>query len=1122
MTAQGDDFSHLGLKFIGQTSNGLWGKYIRTSDDGHYADERKRLAQKAREEREKAQKAQYESGLTIAERDKNIRLLHKHLGLTTAHRKELHRRGLTEDQIEKGLFFSVRGYTELPNFVDVRLPGMFVGKNGKKYLKGHSEGSIACVAFHGDKAVGIQLRHPQKENKYTWLKGLKSSHLNNGELPLTHLKPNNSKELWITEGILKPFITSAKFGLNVVGCSGFHIPSQQLRKIIQTENYQKIIFAVDANTPNNKHILRQLKKNIELVESLGVKDVVIGWWSQFTKKDKDIDELESLDEVKFISHSEFISLTNKQKFIQWKKEELKRLTEFTPDITFNKRFVAEELAQLDYLGKITAIKSPKNTGKSYFLPTLVRRIKSPILIIGNRRLLTRNLAEGLKSSGIPITYIDDEYSKDLVSSLIIGGENIAIVADSLKKITGLDLSEYFVIVDESEQVTETIGISKTHIDKVRGIVWGVLSQVMSECKGLLLMDADLSNRTCGYWSGLAPQLQLQRVENTFRIKKEGFIFPCGKSGYINILDHLYSFLAEGKKVTLVSDSETKLNQIHELFSKKYKTALITAPNIADNPSITRFFDDKGVLIAEENIQLTLISPVGQSGLSLELENYFDGVFGLFYGNVTTNIARQMLLRVRSNCPRYIWANNKGLNFFNRFDWKEIFKTDSELNDYLKDSVNYYKEVEKLSSLDAMKKVVELMESGANIQDVNNQNIAQCKAFINLDKSLYRDNLLDGLIQEGYTLSLVQENTFSDIAEELKAIGDGLKQKEALKVHKAPSIIDNEPRIEFLKRKPNLNESERAEFLRYQIEKALPQFDALTVPFILEYIIKDRFKTINGVQNYFLVNNPQIAKQLDFNSFSYALSQCHEGGVFYLSSKKYSLLVDVWQGLNLHSLLGETFTSESARDVLNGVTQRQRSILRSLGIKWHKESHAITTLSKIVQLFGFKTKKIKTVQGKRFYSVMPIELIKDEQNWLSIFNSINIKYSQEINDNNEIYTLIQSEYPQTIDNKAFSEGAVSTINNNKYPDTAPNQNQDIARDRDTLEESALNQLIKQSKSREKPEENNPNLGKLVNYLHPTKGILRGIIQKIDSIGYWVQDCVSMELIPCALNQIELLR
>ena len=741
---------------------------------------------------------------------------------------------------------------------------------------------------------------------------------------------------------------------------------------------------------------------------------------------------------------------SKEAYILWKKRQYEKLTKFTPDHTFNERFVLDEVLKLDLINHLTGFKSAKYTGKSYALSALVRKIKTPILIIGNRRLLTNNLATDLKNDGIAVTYVDDEYKPELIASLVINGENLSIVVDSMAKLSGLDLSDYFIIIDESEQVLDTIAVSKTHIDKVRGKVWGVLSAIASQCQGILLLDADLSDRTVDYWGTLAPHLTTQKTENDYRLEREAVIYPVGKDGYVSILTDIHKALREGQNIVIVCDSESKLSELHQLFHTQYKTALITAPNIADNPSITRFFENKGEAIAEEKIQLTLISPVGQSGLSLELDDYFDfgGVYGLFYGNIQTNIARQILIRVRSECSRYIWSNNKGLNYQNRFNWCEILKTESETNDYVKETIEYYQNVEKLSSPEALRKVAQLIEDNQLIQDVNNQNIAKCKALTNLNKSMFRELLIEELNHEGYGCLLKEENNFSDIANQLKDIGETLKENEATRAFNAPSIIGNEKRIEELKRKPSLNESERAEFLRYQIEKILPNFDALTVPFILEYIIKDRFKTINGVQNYFLVNNPEIAKNLDFNSFSYALSQCREGGVFYLSSKKYSLLVDVWQGLNLSSLLKETFTSETAKNTLDNVTPRLRSILRSLGIRWSKDSHHITVLGKIYQLFGFKTKKLKTINGLRYYSIIPIELIKDENNWIGIFNSIASRYAEPIPLETSIYSELES-------------SAVVTSINNQNDRTALNSNvdgiSDVSPSNEPAEKEDLNSL-----------------------------------------------------------------
>ena len=64
-------------------------------------------------------------------------------------------------------------------------------------------------------------------------------------------------------------------------------------------------------------------KEIKFLESLG-KPILIAWWGQKTKDDDDIDELASLDQVGFISPSQFLEMGEKSEPLPfW--ERVKRL-----------------------------------------------------------------------------------------------------------------------------------------------------------------------------------------------------------------------------------------------------------------------------------------------------------------------------------------------------------------------------------------------------------------------------------------------------------------------------------------------------------------------------------------------------------------------------------------------------------------------------------------------------------------------------------------------------------------------------------------------------------------------------------------------------------------------------
>ena len=104
-----------GFKYLGQTKDGLWAKY--RSDDGqqtpaqqsHFWQEQKLL----RQQRAAAEAQRHADALPAPERDRLYNQLLNQLPLHPADRADLHRRGLTDEQIKAWGVKSVEQWQKL-------------------------------------------------------------------------------------------------------------------------------------------------------------------------------------------------------------------------------------------------------------------------------------------------------------------------------------------------------------------------------------------------------------------------------------------------------------------------------------------------------------------------------------------------------------------------------------------------------------------------------------------------------------------------------------------------------------------------------------------------------------------------------------------------------------------------------------------------------------------------------------------------------------------------------------------------------------------------------------------------------------------------------------------------
>jgi hypothetical protein len=292
-------------------SNGNWATF---APDANGSIDREELALR-RQERELAKAREREElakgALTVEARDKAIRSLHRHFGLSSRHKADLQRRGLSDSQINRRLYFTINPNQEVPFGIPANLPGI---KDGQ--IKAAGPG-YACVTFDPQgRATGWQIRLDDLiNNKYRWGRGERSSHLGNAELPITSAYPDtiNHRAIWTCEGISKPGIASSRLGLVSIGASGANFassPEQTAEHLKAASDYlggtKEIVFAPDGGAVSNESVLKAYKRSWELFSKLGY-EIKVGWWGQFLKTDADIDELSDLSTVNFVTVADFLS-----------------------------------------------------------------------------------------------------------------------------------------------------------------------------------------------------------------------------------------------------------------------------------------------------------------------------------------------------------------------------------------------------------------------------------------------------------------------------------------------------------------------------------------------------------------------------------------------------------------------------------------------------------------------------------------------------------------------------------------------------------------------------------------------------------------------------------------------
>lgn len=311
-----------GYKFIGQTKDGLWGKFVE--DDGQDWTFQQRQEWQQEQERLRRQRAAEEAkrraeALPALERDRLYRNLLSQLTLHPADRADLKRRGLSDEQIEQGGFKSVEQWQQLESELPHQLPG--TNLDG---LSLNTQPGYLCPIKDADGLIvgcQIRLRDANDGGRYRWLTSATKKrptgptpHLPNGELPLAVHRPHEVKlsGIGMTEGTgVKPFLAAQRLGQTVIGAAGgqFAASPQTLKATLEQLGSKTIDFYPDAGSVSNRNVIRQYKALWTLLRQWGYRVRVV-WWGQATKDALDIDELQKLDALSYITPDEFLEIVS--------------------------------------------------------------------------------------------------------------------------------------------------------------------------------------------------------------------------------------------------------------------------------------------------------------------------------------------------------------------------------------------------------------------------------------------------------------------------------------------------------------------------------------------------------------------------------------------------------------------------------------------------------------------------------------------------------------------------------------------------------------------------------------------------------------------------------------------
>lgn len=875
--------NHPVYRYVKPTKNGLWGiYYLRTDNDFDRENWEREKAERERE-RDRIQKSRSESALSVEVRDSEIRKIIEDLKNNHPDRKAeiLKKKSFSVEMIAASDLVYVEKYQKLSIEVNPGLAGVNEWGNG---LTNNVSGILCFTKNELGQYTGWQIRDedPNADHRYKWAssgseKNKKSSHLKNGELPLSVIdNGDRSGIVVLTEGIrLKPDLASNRLNICSIGSAGgLHYNSQrQLKRALKALGASIVWLSPDAGMLTNKGVIDKYWKTIKLVESWGY-TVQVLWWQQFNKTDGDIDEInqEKIDSIQYLTPDKFFDVVNLEQWKFQKKTEYQTLKSFTPLEIVTLPYISN-LTPPNLDGKILFINSPLGTGKTRLILNILDayyRLNGSFLLGSRNGLLLQTCA---KSDG-KITHIN--FDKQEFND----NDNTAWFAscvDSILKVNKDWWKGKIIIIDEVQSVLFHLLFSSTLNGKGYEVIERFIYAI-TVAKGVLCLDGHLSDIVVNFFKGICINKVVHTIKNNFVVERPKINFLEGSIENQKIKKNDKSPWLKNLKdtirlapVSMASDSRIFLKSMAQIMNELGHKGLLITSETVGSKEVKAFLENPSKWILENEPRYIFYSPTAESGLDISstensfIDGYFKSFYSFFFGVVGMDTQRQMLMRLRDiTCPRYVWLRSHSIvtdsNFERNFSKAEILSyLISESNDLGLDN--------NAEILDNLK--IKIDSYHQSIIQLSND----FRKIVEHERIMFRQCFLDAVSHDGYELEKFTLEPDIASKQKYKAVSNQVKDQECVEIFNASDKYLNviAPLLP-----DNASLEDRRAFEKASILRMLPgvELDAIWSREFIRFIRFDRFGVLSQRRRYFMANNLDIAKRLGNKRYA---SYIHQAG-----------------------------------------------------------------------------------------------------------------------------------------------------------------------------------------------------------------------------------------------------
>ncbi len=983
MTGAGG-YGHPDFHYFGDTRDGQWGIYVPLVAWSEYVGtntqvtpaerqrwvEQQQLKQQALLAAENHRRAE---SLPPPERDLAARSILAQRALEAVDRQDLIRRGFTDRQIRTIGFKSVDKWQRLKEPVHNRFPGVTI--SGHKLYNSIAGILIPLYTVTGE-IVAFQVRNREKSDRgrYRWLsssweKGRDNGaapQLPNGENPLTFVYPQlcgiemQRHSVGIAEGTgAKPHLAAIRRGQQVIGAAGGQWLSspELLHDGLERWRADIIDLYLDGEDLHKPEVLGRWVKLYHQLQEWGYRPRLL-------YSGHDIDELDDLARLRELDVTHLAALvqqarTERQQsqpaVVSFARKLYQQSHRFTADITQTERFVKWD-ESLQLFNALIAIKSALGTGKTEILKAIAAWARShglELLIIGYRNNLLRQTCDR-----IPDLYHVVDEDRILLDS----DYHKALCHHSAGLIDPAQMGNKIIILDEcvsslSDMLTSklTAGRRKDGTDS-RQCRLAQIEQLIKNCYGIIALDAYLSDTEVNFLSQLRHFERIHKLENTYRNQMSVRLVERKSTVTRAILDDALAGANLLVTATTQKHCENLELALIRVGIEPAKICRIDGKTDRDE-NIGLFFRNPQAYLERFQPQIVILSPTGESGISIDAPGYFQTHYHFHLGNLGVLSGLQFLGRYRDfTTPRVIFCEERGqLDAGNSSSFTKGVK--DEFDRQVHENMNL---VLTLLEQGATDEALKILTSYANQEDLWLRLAHQYQANLNEEMKHLRELFVAAIRADGYTVTLDPEASdgCDDTDDLMGRVEVERRTLHAHRIYHAPDI--DRAQYEAIKNDAGASETDRLLASKYHLtQQQLPGIMATDSysPELIQMLKYNYPSLIKQLEHYHYLLNPELAQAHHLATW---LPLVDAASVWLPDRLQRSplALVNVGRELGLHDVLGKTFTTQQIIELVAPIlTERRYQSILKLRIAPDRAPDPIKLCRRVVKQFALKLVKV---------------------------------------------------------------------------------------------------------------------------------------------------------------------